>query len=256
MIYNFLVKNYVRFRKNFKRIVCLHSIHDKTLTKKRFEEYLDSLDRYNIQIISLKKILNIKEKGRFITLTFDDGYKDNVVELLPVLIERGISATVFVATGQLNRMANDPLLIKNRMYNLETMSYEDIKTWLAAGMEIGYHTKHHINLYNSDVSNIETDFSEGIKVFNQLINGGNRYFAYPFGDLPKEKGKFEKILNENNFDFAFTTEWSDIDKNKNPYYISRITLGNRDSINKMVAKSIGLMDVYYRLRYRNVRNII
>src|SRR5919109_3247059 len=41
--------------------------------------------------------------GRYVLLTFDDGYRDNVEEALPILTRHGLRATFFVATGFLDR---------------------------------------------------------------------------------------------------------------------------------------------------------
>jgi peptidoglycan/xylan/chitin deacetylase (PgdA/CDA1 family) len=42
-------------------------------------------------------------RGRYVLLTFDDGYRDNVEEALPILIRHGLPATFFVTTGFLDR---------------------------------------------------------------------------------------------------------------------------------------------------------
>jgi len=49
---------------------------------------------------------------RALCITFDDGYKDNCTNALPILIEHGLSATFFVATGFLNGgiMWNDSII--------------------------------------------------------------------------------------------------------------------------------------------------
>jgi peptidoglycan/xylan/chitin deacetylase (PgdA/CDA1 family) len=42
-------------------------------------------------------------RGRYVLLTFDDGYRDNVEEALPILVRHGLPATFFVTTGFLDR---------------------------------------------------------------------------------------------------------------------------------------------------------
>lgn len=41
-------------------------------------------------------------RGRYVLLTFDDGYRDNFVEALPILKRHGLPATFFVTTGFLD----------------------------------------------------------------------------------------------------------------------------------------------------------
>lgn len=49
---------------------------------------------------------------RAASITFDDGYADNVTEALPILSDAGLPATFFIATGFLNggRMFNDTVI--------------------------------------------------------------------------------------------------------------------------------------------------
>jgi peptidoglycan/xylan/chitin deacetylase (PgdA/CDA1 family) len=44
-------------------------------------------------------------RGRFVALTFDDGYRDNLVHALPVLQRHAAPFTIFVATGFADRVA-------------------------------------------------------------------------------------------------------------------------------------------------------
>ncbi|MDX2103688.1 MAG: polysaccharide deacetylase family protein [Alphaproteobacteria bacterium] len=46
-----------------------------------------------------------RRQGRFFCLTFDDGYRDNLTHLVPVLEQWQVPATVFIATGFIDRTA-------------------------------------------------------------------------------------------------------------------------------------------------------
>ncbi len=55
-------------------------------------------------VIGLKDLEEIQRqrRGRFILITFDDGYRDNYEEAFPILKQHGASAIFFLATGYLD----------------------------------------------------------------------------------------------------------------------------------------------------------
>ncbi len=75
-------------------------------------EYLaamvDRVRARGLDIVSLDEALERlagPPRGRFVALTFDDGYRDNLEQALPVLKARGAPFAVYVATGFIDRTA-------------------------------------------------------------------------------------------------------------------------------------------------------
>jgi peptidoglycan/xylan/chitin deacetylase (PgdA/CDA1 family) len=66
--------------------------------------------------------------ARAACITFDDGYRDNVLNALPILQKYGATATFFIATGYLfnNRMWNDTIIEAIRHTTAESLNLEDI----------------------------------------------------------------------------------------------------------------------------------
>jgi len=74
----------------------------------RFGELLDLLAAAGVEIVSLDEALtrlHSPSAGRFVCLTFDDGYRDNHDVLLPIVRARRIPITVYVAPGLLDGSA-------------------------------------------------------------------------------------------------------------------------------------------------------
>lgn len=64
----------------------------------RFKEQLLFLKK-NYNLVSLDNLLKFKKDEKFkISITFDDGYKDNLTYALPILSELNIPATIYVIT--------------------------------------------------------------------------------------------------------------------------------------------------------------
>lgn len=66
--------------------------------------------------------------ARAAAITFDDGYADNVTVALPILRQRELAATFFIATGFLDggRMWNDTIIEAIRRCTLPRLSLDDI----------------------------------------------------------------------------------------------------------------------------------
>lgn len=96
-----------------------------------FQTQMELLSRhFNVFPLS-QGIQHLKEgtlPERAVSITFDDGYRDNYNNALPVLESLGISATFFVATGFLSRgrMWNDTVIETFRSTRKEVVSMPDI----------------------------------------------------------------------------------------------------------------------------------
>jgi peptidoglycan/xylan/chitin deacetylase (PgdA/CDA1 family) len=82
--------------------------HRNSVPPERFCNLLDLLAAEDIAIVSLDEALSrLRSPGarRFVCLTFDDGYRDNNEILLPIVRERRIPITIYIAPGLLDGSA-------------------------------------------------------------------------------------------------------------------------------------------------------
>lgn len=73
-----------------------------------FERLLDTLAEDGIEIVGLEEALFRQQAagaGRFVCLTFDDGYRDNHDTLLPIVEARHIPITVYITPGLIDGSA-------------------------------------------------------------------------------------------------------------------------------------------------------
>lgn len=83
------------------------SCYDRSLwsaTPQAFEDQIRSLKQH-FDVIGLHDLQGVLQKasGRFVMITFDDGYRDNYEWAFPILKAHGVSATFFVTTGFIDR---------------------------------------------------------------------------------------------------------------------------------------------------------
>lgn len=82
--------------------------HRNSIPAELLTDLLDALAADGVAVVTLDAALErlgARRAGRFVCLTFDDGYRDNHDTLLPILEARGVPATVYVTPGLLDGTA-------------------------------------------------------------------------------------------------------------------------------------------------------
>ena len=112
-------------------------------------------------------------------LTFDDGFADNLHELLPVLQETDAPATVFVVSGWLGQP--HPVAPFRRL-----LTEAELVELHSAGVEIGGHTASHPDLTTLTPEAAEDELARGRRELEELLGGAVTVAAYPFGRATAE----------------------------------------------------------------------
>jgi len=104
------------------------------VSPQKFEDELRYLSENGYHTISLGAYLDAQESGatlpgKAVTLTFDDGNRDNYDVAFPLLKKYGMTGTFFIVTGYVGYPAY--------------MTWDQIQEMQKAGMEIEAHTVHH-----------------------------------------------------------------------------------------------------------------
>ena len=139
-----------------------------------FNKQMAYLKKY-FKVISIEEMLRIKNTpldADYAVITFDDGYKCNMLNALPILEKYGFKATLFLTINYLENI--DPR--KKGWY----LCYSDLDV-LKGVFSFGAHTISHPSLTQiSKEKQIEEIFSSKEKL-QQRIGCGINYFAYPYG---------------------------------------------------------------------------
>ena len=103
-------------------ILIFHRVHaapdplfPEEMTAQRFRELCRWVkSSFNVMVLgqALRHLGDGTLPARALTITFDDGYADNAEVAVPILLEHGLEATFFIATGFLDggRMFNDTVI--------------------------------------------------------------------------------------------------------------------------------------------------
>lgn len=156
-------------------------LHFLQVPPARFAAQLDLLAQAGFRFVTVAQLARLA-KGEtpppgYAAISFDDGLRNNHTTALPILQERGICATVYVATGLLGR--HNPWIGPSG--DGEIMDRAQLRDLAAAGWELGGHTLTHADLSTLDYEGCRREIEGGCRELEEIIGTRIETFAYPFG---------------------------------------------------------------------------
>lgn len=119
---------------------------------------------------------NYHRLGKSVVLTFDDGYRDFVTTVLPVLQEYGLVATVFLVTGMFGGTSS----WNNEEPRAPLLSEDEARYAKARGMGLGSHTATHANLPLLDPPEVVRQLGRSREALTRLGESFHT-ISYPWG---------------------------------------------------------------------------
>lgn len=164
---------------------------------------------------------------KYLMITADDGYQDNLTRMLPLLEKYGYKAVVYVVTGEgYNRW--DVEHPTNPDTKVSLMSGEQVKALAASGhVEIGGHTLTHPRLSKLTPEQQAHEIQENKRQLEALLGHPLLSFAYPYGDM-NESAKEQAITA--GYRFAVATNSGPKAMHQDPYQIRRIAIFPRTDV--------------------------
>ena len=225
-------------------ILMYHSISkDKSnlsISPKNFEKQINFLHKLGYKTINFDDIGKKIQKS--IIITFDDGYKDNLINALPILKKYNFTSTCFVVSDLIGSSNIWDVNYKNYVYK-ELLTKNDLKEWKNYGMSIGSHGKSHKSLIKLNSNQMYDEIFNSKKDIENSIGSKVEAFSYPFGHINKISVEYVKEI----YDFAVTTIRSRFNTSKHKlYYIPRIHMSDNLTTIKLYLK---LKTFYEDIKY-------
>ena len=223
-----------------------HSISDDnfflSVSKNKFIKQLSFLKKMGFETINFDNIKDANKKNFIIT--FDDGYKDNLTNALPILKKFNFKATAFVVSNKLGKYndwdINHPKFIKKQLMNVN-----DIKKWLLAGCKIGSHSSNHLNLSNLHISHLKKEILDSKNFLEKTFEKNIDIFSYPYGKL--NQSTYDMV--KKNYKYAVTTIRSRCNISLHDLILlPRIPINSNTGFFKFVIK---FLTSYEDLKYKN-----
>lgn len=170
-------------------IVAFHRIQDATsadgltISVRLFERYCRFFERY-FRVISLRDLVHRLERGqglnRHLAITFDDGYRDNFDNAVPVLEKLSLPATFFVVSQW---VGTDVVPWWDREQGVchPWMTWEQVQSLHRKGFDVGAHTRTHVDLGKVSEAEARDEIRGARFELGRELAAPIELFAYPYG---------------------------------------------------------------------------
>lgn len=236
-----------------------HSINDNSLFDKRndplglftvqprsFKSQIQTLiETPELSLISLQEgIKSISNKSRSISITFDDGYKDNLYVAAPLLVSSGIPFTVFISSQPIKNGEKD-FLTPDEVKELS----------LLPGVDIGTHGVTHNPFTSLTNKELVRELNESKQYLEDIIGKEVIGISYPHG---KFNSKIRYAVSKAGYKMGGSSLFGVNTKYQDPLVLKRIVIMNNDSKRMFKQKINGDWDWYgwAEPNYRKLKQIL
>lgn len=201
-------------------ILMYHAVDEQSAETKlsvspeAFERQMQFLKEHGYQVMALSDLAARLRDGRpipwkTVVITFDDGLASVATTAFPILRRHGFPATVFV--------------IYDRVGRPDFMTWEDLRAWANAGLEVGCHTYSHPILSDAALSeaDLRREIVEARRLIGREIRRPVRVFSYPGGFLDD---RVKRIVRAAGYEAAVGAGVSESSERCEPFVLRRIKI--------------------------------
>ena len=196
----------------------------------RFEGHMRWLARSGWKTLDTATLAGTKFDRRSVLLTFDDGYADLHSHALPLLLELGLNATVFIVAGHIGGrnewdaargIRSRAMLTRSQLVELH-----------ANGIRIGSHSMTHAMLTSLDDRRLETEVRDSKSMLEDIISAPVTTFAYPAGQVDE---RVRNAVASAGYEWGFGAH-DGFNHWKDPMILHRTSLSQFDSTAEFALK--------------------
>jgi peptidoglycan/xylan/chitin deacetylase (PgdA/CDA1 family) len=161
-----------------------------SVSPQHFSDQMACLSGLGYKGISLREALDYRAAcgswpAKSVVLTFDDGFANFYNCAYPVLSHHKFTATVFLVSGYMggyNGWETPPPGLGRR----EVLSWDQAAELASSGIEMGAHTRTHVDLSRQPVEAIAQEMIASRSEIEKNLKRPVEAFAYPFGNVTRQ----------------------------------------------------------------------
>ena len=169
-------------------VVAFHRVHEDrdvyglSVDRRTFRQYCEFFRRH-FRVLPLGELVAKLERGepidRHLAITFDDGYRDNFDNAVPVLEKLSLPATFFVVSQWIG--SNVVPWWEAQGTRRTWMTWEHVRELRKRGFEVGSHTRTHSDLGSITGPVALKEILGGRLEIEERLEERIDLFAYPYG---------------------------------------------------------------------------
>jgi peptidoglycan/xylan/chitin deacetylase (PgdA/CDA1 family) len=184
-----------------------------------------------LSLKNLKPYLDGEKHGKVVGITFDDGYQNNLINAAPVLKKYNFSATCYIVSESIG--SSNTWDLGKKITQSPLMSENEIYEWLNLGMDIGAHTRTHVDLTSISKRKAQMEINDCKIELENSFNLQVTDFCYPFG-------RFNELVcnmaKDSGYLSATTMQRGRANSQSNRYMLPRIPINHRTLPHLFLAK--------------------
>ena len=212
-----------------------------------FRAQMQMLAERGYRGVSLEQALyhSSGDSGQLVVITFDDGYADFYDEAVPVLVNHGFTATVYVVS---DLTGNHRLTKGGKTF----MSWADVRELSKYGIQVGSHTVTHGHLCKASDAQLKNELRHSKEDIEDGIGSPIDSFSYPYA-FPEHNKLYIKRVREclqmYGYKNAVSTIVGTANSKTDPYLLPRLPVNTFDDNTFLQAKLNGGYDWIHTLQY-------
>ena len=198
-------------------VLMYHKINDlpgnpTTIPVSLFDEQMAQLRELDYTVVDLEAVLAHYSRReplppRAVLITFDDGYRDNLENAIPVLAEHGYKGVLFVPIGFLDSampLPHEERLAAGGVLN-RTLDWGELAEVEAGGIRIEAHGISHRTLADLELDEAAREIAIAKLRLEERLGRPVRAFAYVKGSEAHYKPVHLSLVRQAGYDLAFTS---------------------------------------------------
>ena len=215
------------------RVLLYHKVNDVpgnpgSVPTTLFAEHMALIEAEGYRPVSLEDVLAHLRDGaplppKATLISFDDGYRDNLVGAAPVLQKHGFPAVLFVSVGRIGSKIPFPHDERSGFRN-PSIDWQELTQLEAMGVRVESHGVRHLPLATLTDEEAERELLESKSRLEEHLGRPIRAYAYVKGSLADFDARHQEMLRRAGYEAAFTTVTGSNRPGASPYALKRYNI--------------------------------
>lgn len=229
----------------------IESQHKIFVTKINFEKHLGFFTARGFKTLTFadlalyrtgqKSFADFPKKP--LILTFDDGYKDNLINAAPLLKKYNFKAQVFLLANP--AVANNQWDVDSTEPSHEIVSGPERQQWKSSPFAIGSHGFTHKKITELDEAAAQHELIDSKKFLQLEFNVAVNVFAFTYGITNPASAALAQAAG---YDYAVNTDTGGLLLEEDPYSIFRVSIFPDENAWSLLKKTSNWYRRYYRFK--------